>query len=155
MRRAFFLYWKFPSSCNRWLGVDGKSVLEERLKVACEIGGFLLFGKLGPSINSTGCCITLIEILSPPEMENTPADSKLTSKHINCLVILQRFKRLLQKFSTDTPHFGHFRSIFLQDAPDSGKSEVARCRCPVCELLFEVHPPLPGRRCAIRASSKS
>ena len=34
-------------------------------------------------------------------------------------------------------------------------SEVARCRCQVCELVFEVHPPLPGRRCAIRANSKS
>ena len=34
-------------------------------------------------------------------------------------------------------------------------SEVARCRCQACELIFEVHPPLPGRRCAIRASSKS
>ena len=33
-------------------------------------------------------------------------------------------------------------------------SEVARCRCWSCELLFEVHPPLPVRRCAIRASSK-
>lgn len=34
-------------------------------------------------------------------------------------------------------------------------SEVARCRCRRCELIFEVHPPLPGRRSAIRASSKS
>ena len=34
-------------------------------------------------------------------------------------------------------------------------SEVARCRCQGCELIFEVHPPLRGRRCAIRASSKS
>src|ERR1700681_2683526 len=33
-------------------------------------------------------------------------------------------------------------------------SEVARCRCQVCKLIFEVHPPLPGRRCAIRANSK-
>jgi hypothetical protein len=34
-------------------------------------------------------------------------------------------------------------------------TEVARCRCQVCEMLFEVHPPLPVRRCAIRVSSKS
>ena len=34
-------------------------------------------------------------------------------------------------------------------------SEVARCRCHVCELTFEVHPPLPGRMCAIHANSKS
>ena len=34
-------------------------------------------------------------------------------------------------------------------------SEVARCRCRRCELIFEVHPPLLGRRYAIRASSKS
>jgi hypothetical protein len=33
-------------------------------------------------------------------------------------------------------------------------TEVARCRCPGCELIFEVHPPLPGRRCAIPGSSK-
>ena len=33
-------------------------------------------------------------------------------------------------------------------------SEVARCLCHRCELIFEVHPPLPGRRCAIRASLK-
>ena len=34
-------------------------------------------------------------------------------------------------------------------------TEVARCRCRRCDVIFEVHPPLPGRRCAIRASSKS
>lgn len=34
-------------------------------------------------------------------------------------------------------------------------SEVVRCRCRRCELIFEVHPPLPGRRSAIHASSKS
>lgn len=34
-------------------------------------------------------------------------------------------------------------------------SEVVRCQCQVCDLIFEVHPPLPGRKCAIRASSKS
>ena len=34
-------------------------------------------------------------------------------------------------------------------------SEVARCRCRACELIFEVHPPLPGRRCARRESSQS
>jgi transposase len=34
-------------------------------------------------------------------------------------------------------------------------TEVARCRCQTCEWIFEVHPPLPGRRCAIRASLKS
>lgn len=34
-------------------------------------------------------------------------------------------------------------------------SEVARCRCQACELIFEVHPPLPERKCAIRASWKS
>ena len=34
-------------------------------------------------------------------------------------------------------------------------SEVARCRCRRCELIYEVHPPLLERTCAIRASSKS
>ena len=34
-------------------------------------------------------------------------------------------------------------------------SEVARCLCRRCRLRFDVHPPLPGRMCAIRASSKS
>jgi hypothetical protein len=34
-------------------------------------------------------------------------------------------------------------------------SEVVRCQCQGCALIFEVHPPLPGRTCAIRASSKS
>ena len=34
-------------------------------------------------------------------------------------------------------------------------TEVARCQCHRCDVFFEVHPPLPGRRCAIRASSKS
>jgi Zn finger protein HypA/HybF involved in hydrogenase expression len=33
-------------------------------------------------------------------------------------------------------------------------SEVARCRCRRCQLTFEVHPPLPGRTCAIRANLK-
>ena len=33
-------------------------------------------------------------------------------------------------------------------------TEVARCQCRRCEATFEVHPPLPGRRCAIRISSK-
>ena len=31
-------------------------------------------------------------------------------------------------------------------------TEVARCRCRRCEVTFEVHPPLPGRKCAIRIS---
>jgi hypothetical protein len=33
-------------------------------------------------------------------------------------------------------------------------TEVARCRCQVCELLFEIHPPLPGPKCAIPGSLK-
>jgi transposase len=33
-------------------------------------------------------------------------------------------------------------------------SEVARCRCRRCQFTFEVHPPLPGRMCVIRASLK-
>src|SRR6266568_294587 len=33
-------------------------------------------------------------------------------------------------------------------------SEVGRCSCRRCRLRFDVHPPLPGRMCAIRASSK-
>jgi hypothetical protein len=53
---------------------------------------------------------------------------------------------------------GRYR--WLQSVPIGLKavylvSEVARCRCHVCELTFEVHPPLPGRMCAIRANSKS
>jgi transposase len=34
-------------------------------------------------------------------------------------------------------------------------TEVARCHCRRCQAIFEVHPPLPGRRCAMPASSKS
>jgi len=34
-------------------------------------------------------------------------------------------------------------------------TEVARCQCRRCGGIFEIHPPLPGRRCALRASSKS
>jgi hypothetical protein len=33
-------------------------------------------------------------------------------------------------------------------------TEVARCQCRRCGLIFEVHPPLPGCTCAIRAGSK-
>ena len=33
-------------------------------------------------------------------------------------------------------------------------SEVARCQCRRCDLIFEKHTPLPGRRCVIRASSR-
>src|SRR5450756_686790 len=40
------------------------------------------------------------------------------------------------------------KSVFLV-------SEVARCLCRRCECIFEVHPPLPGRRCAIHASWKN
>jgi len=34
-------------------------------------------------------------------------------------------------------------------------TEVARCRCRRCGVIFEVAPPLPGRRCITRASSRS
>jgi len=34
-------------------------------------------------------------------------------------------------------------------------TEVPRCLCRGCGLIFEVAPPLPGRRCATRASSRS
>ena len=34
-------------------------------------------------------------------------------------------------------------------------TEVARCQCRRCEAIFEIAPPLPGRRCTTRASSKS
>ena len=48
----------------------------------------------------------------------------------------------------------------LQSVPIGRKavylvSEGARCRCQVCELIFEVHPPLRGRRFARRAGLKS
>lgn len=33
-------------------------------------------------------------------------------------------------------------------------TEVARCECHRCGGIFEIHPPLPGRKCATRASSK-
>ncbi|SRR5260221_3561196 len=52
------------------------------------------------------------------------------------------------------------RCRFLQTVPIGLKpvylvSEVARCRCRRCQFTFEVHPPLPGRMCALRASLKS
>ena len=34
-------------------------------------------------------------------------------------------------------------------------AEVARCQCRQCDVIFEVHPPLPGRTSVIRTSSKS
>ena len=34
-------------------------------------------------------------------------------------------------------------------------TEVARCQCRRCEVIFEIAPPLPGRRCITRVSSKS
>ena len=34
-------------------------------------------------------------------------------------------------------------------------TEVARCQCRRCGAIFEIAPPLPGRRCITRASSKS
>ena len=34
-------------------------------------------------------------------------------------------------------------------------AEVARCQCRRCGVIFEIAPPLPGRRCITRASSKS
>jgi hypothetical protein len=34
-------------------------------------------------------------------------------------------------------------------------SEVARCLCRRCRLRFDIHPPLPGRMRALRASSTS
>src|SRR5271157_2257377 len=33
-------------------------------------------------------------------------------------------------------------------------TEVARCQCRGCGELFEIDPPLPGRRCITPASSK-
>jgi len=51
------------------------------------------------------------------------------------------------------------RYRLLQSVPIGLKAvflvtEVVRCRCQVCELVFEVHPPLPGPKCAIPGSSK-
>jgi hypothetical protein len=51
------------------------------------------------------------------------------------------------------------RYRWLQSVPIGLKpvflvTEVARCRCQGCELLFEIHPPLPGLKCAIPGSSK-
>lgn len=34
-------------------------------------------------------------------------------------------------------------------------TEVARCQCRRCEVIFEIAPPLPGRRGITRASSRS
>ena len=34
-------------------------------------------------------------------------------------------------------------------------TEVARCRCRRCEVIFEIDPPLPGRRCTTRANLRS
>ena len=34
-------------------------------------------------------------------------------------------------------------------------SEVARCLCRRCQMIFEMHPPLPARMCALPASSRS
>lgn len=33
-------------------------------------------------------------------------------------------------------------------------AEVARCQCRRCGVIFEVHPPLPGRTLVIPTSSK-
>ncbi len=34
-------------------------------------------------------------------------------------------------------------------------TEVARCQCRRCEVIFELAPPLPGRQCITRANSRS
>jgi transposase len=34
-------------------------------------------------------------------------------------------------------------------------TEVARGQCRPCGVIFEIAPPLPGRKCITRASSKS
>ena len=34
-------------------------------------------------------------------------------------------------------------------------TEVARCQCRGCGMIFEIAPPLRGRRCITRACSKS
>jgi len=34
-------------------------------------------------------------------------------------------------------------------------TEVARCQCRRCGVIFEIDPPFPGRRCTTHASSKS
>lgn len=34
-------------------------------------------------------------------------------------------------------------------------TEVARCQCRRCGVIFEIAPPLPGRRCITPVSSKS
>jgi transposase len=52
------------------------------------------------------------------------------------------------------------RSRILQTVPIGLKpvylvTEVARCQCRRCEVIFEIDPPLPGRKCITRASSKS
>lgn len=52
------------------------------------------------------------------------------------------------------------RSRVLQTVPIGLKpvylvTEVARCRCRRCEAIFEIAPPLPGRRYTTRASSRS
>lgn len=49
------------------------------------------------------------------------------------------------------------RCRYLQSVPIGFQAvyrvtEVARGQCRRCEGMFEVHPPLPGRRCALRAS---
>jgi transposase len=52
------------------------------------------------------------------------------------------------------------RSRILQTVPIGLKpvylvTEVARCQCRRCDVIFEVAPPLPGQKCITRVSSKS
>jgi ssDNA-binding Zn-finger/Zn-ribbon topoisomerase 1 len=52
------------------------------------------------------------------------------------------------------------RGRFLQTVPIGLKpvylvTEVARCQCRYCAVIFEIAPPLPERRCISRASWKS
>lgn len=103
IKRAFFQFLSFPSSCNRWLGLDGGADFKESLESPIKTGVLLSMPKLGPSINPAGCCITSVETDSPQDVECTPVEAKLTSKKINCIVMLQRFERPLQKSSGENP----------------------------------------------------
>ena len=118
MERPFSLFWKSPSFSNPRLGFDGNRFVEKSLQFACKIGVVPSIEKLGPSLTSPGCCIPLVELITPPDMEDTPAESD-TSRRIDRGASLWSLRRMLQEFSIEALNFLNFRAIFIRDAPDS------------------------------------
>ena len=95
------------------------------------------------------------------------------SRHYKCVRVdyqwgSVQFHLELKAVALICPHCGSGRAVIrkgrrcrvLQTVPIGLKpvylvTEVARCQCRRCEVIFELAPPLPGRKCITRESSNS